>query len=196
MKKIFLCMLFSSICVVCSYGQALPSFQFGAKGGVNLTKFKTTNTFSSDNRGGYYAGIWARLGGAGLHLQPELYLSGKNSTLVTSIGQNNKVKFTNLDLPVLVGTKIGAAGFGVRLNAGPVISFNLDKEQNFDQAASAAFKGEFKDKTFALQFGVGLDIGKINADLRYEYGLSEINSTIYPTTKLNLFTLGIGFRIF
>lgn len=195
MKKIILSLLLIGSGAV-AFAQGLPTFQLGVKGGVNLTKFKTTNTFDSDNRAGYYAGLWARIGGAGIHLQPEVYLSGKSSVLTNSSGQDNKVKFTSLDVPILIGTKIGAAGFGLRLNTGPVVSFNLDQEQNFSQAASSSFKGDFKDKAFSWQFGAGLDLGKLSADVRYESGLSKINSDTYPTTKLNLFTVGIGFRVF
>jgi len=179
-----------------AFSQALPSFRLGVKGGVNLAKFKTENTFSSDNKGGYYGGLWARIGGGGIHLQPELYLTGKNSSLVTASGQENNVKFTSLDIPVLLGTKIGAAGFGIRLNTGPVFTLTLDEQQKFGPAAAAAFNGKFKDTALAWQFGLGLDIGKLNVDARYESGMSEINSAGgYPTTKLNLFTLGIGFSI-
>lgn len=193
-KNILLFLLVSSSFLV--HSQALPTFQFGVKGGVNLAKFKTTNTFDSDNKSGYFAGVWARIGGAGIHLQPELYLSGKNSVLINTSGQDNKVRFTSLDLPILLGTKIGAAGFGLRFNLGPVISFNLADEQNFSQAASSSFNGKFKGKTFAAQFGAGLDIGKLSVDLRYENGLSDINDKNYPTTKLNLYTLGVAFRVF
>lgn len=196
MKKITL----SLILILSSFyafSQALPSFQFGIKGGMNLAKFKTKDTFSSDNKGGYFGGVWARIGGAGIHLQPELYLSGKNSNLVTTTGQENSVRFTSLDLPILIGTKIGAAGAGIRLNTGPVLTFMLNEDQNFGQAASSAFDGKFKETALAWQFGVGLDIGKLSIDGRYESGLSEINSAGgYPTTKLNLFTIGIGFRVF
>ncbi|MES2418042.1 MAG: porin family protein [Bacteroidota bacterium] len=196
MKKTILLILLCGLGFF-AFSQGLPTFQLGIKGGMNLSKFKTSNTFSSDNQAGYYGGIWVRIGGAGLHLQPELYLSGKNSKLVTADGEENGVKFTSLDLPILIGTKIGAAGFGLRLNTGPVVTFLFNEEQNFGQAASTAFKGKFKDKAVAWQFGAGLDIGKLNVDARYEYGLSEINSAGgYPTTKLNLFTVGIGFRIF
>ncbi len=196
MKKVILSLLlvFSSYY---AFSQGLPTFQFGVKGGLNLAKFKTKNTFDSDNKGGYYGGIWARVGGAGIHLQPELYLSGKNSNLVTVTGQENTVKFTSLDLPILVGTKFGAAGIGLRLNTGPVFTFMLNEDQEFASAASSAFNGKFKDATLAWQAGLGVDIGKLNIDGRYEYGLSEINSAAgYPTTKLNLFTIGVGFRIF
>ena len=196
MKKITLLFVFLLLSFY-AFSQALPTFQLGVKGGMNLAKFKTKDTFSSDNKGGYYGGIWARIGGAGIHLQPELYLSGKNSSLVTASGQENSVKFTSLDVPILIGTKIGAAGFGVRLNTGPVFTFILDEKQNFGQAASSAFNGNFKDKALAWQFGVGLDIGKLNIDGRYESGLSQINSAGgYPTTKLNLYTIGVGFRVF
>jgi hypothetical protein len=195
MKKISLSLLLIC-CSLCAFSQVVPSFQFGLKGGVNLSKFNTSNTFSSDNQAGYYAGIWARIGAAGLHLQPELYLSGKNTTLVNNAGQENEVKFTSLDLPILIGTKLGAAGVGLRLNTGPVISFLLNDDQNFSQAASAAFNGKFKDQSFAWQFGAGLDLGKLGIDLRYELGLSKINSTGYSSTKLNLYTLGVAYKLF
>ena len=179
-----------------AFAQVLPSFQFGLKGGMNLSQFRTTNAFSSDNQAGYYAGVWARIGAAGIHLQPELYLSGKNATLENSAGLENKVKFTSLDVPILVGTKLGAAGVGLRLNTGPVISFILDDDQSFSQAASGVFNGNFKDQNFAWQFGTGVDIGKLGLDLRYELGLSKINSGGYSATKLNLFTFGLAYKLF
>lgn len=195
MKKLSL-LLALLICSSLAYSQVLPSFQFGLKGGLNLSKFSTENTFSSDNQAGYYAGIWTRIGAGGIHLQPELYLSGKNTTLVSSTGAENKVKFTSLDVPVLVGTKIGAAGIGVRLNTGPVVSFVLNEDQSFGDAAGNIFNGRFKDQAFAWQFGAGLDIKKLNFDLRYELGLTDLNKSGYGETKLSLFTLGIGYRLF
>lgn len=195
MKKITLVLLLS-LSSVFAFAQLMPKFSFGLKGGMNLSKFNTTNTFSSDNQAGYFAGVWARFGAAGIHVQPELYFTGKNATLVSSSGAENKVKFTSMDVPILVGTKIGAAGIGLRLNTGPVISFILDEEQNFGEAAASAFNGKFKDQTYAWQFGAGLDISKISFDLRYENGLSKINAEGYPTTKLNLFTLGLAYKLF
>ncbi|RYG02462.1 MAG: PorT family protein, partial [Chitinophagaceae bacterium] len=113
-----------------------------------------------------------------------------------SSGLESEVKFTSLDVPVLVGTKIGAAGIGLRLNTGPVVSFILNEEQSFGDAASNVFSGSFKDQAFAWQFGTGLDVGKLSVDLRYEMGLSKLNDAGYPDTKLNMFTLGLGLRLF
>lgn len=196
MKKITLSialLFFSAL----AFSQGLPVFQLGVKGGMNLSKFKTENTFESENKAGYYGGLWVRIGAAGIHVQPEVYLSGKTSKLRTTTGSENEVTFTSLDIPILIGTKIGAGGVGLRLNTGPVFTLFLDEEQKFGQAAGAAFDGKFKDKSVSWQFGVGLDLGRISVDGRYESGLSEINSAAgYPTTKLNLYTLGIGLRLF
>lgn len=195
MKKIILSAMFLALNYA-AYSQVLPSFQMGLKAGANLSKLSTDNTFSSENRAGYYAGLWTRIGAVGLHLQPELYLTGKNTTLEDGSGQENKVKFTSLDVPVLVGTKIGAAGVGLRLNTGPVISFVLSDEQSLGDAAGSVFQGDFKGQNFAWQFGAGLDIGNIGLDLRYETGLSKIGRDGYDDTKLSLFTFGLAYRLF
>lgn len=195
MKKILLSALFV-FSGAFAYGQLLPNFQFGVKAGANLTKFQTENTFSSDNRAGYFAGVWTRIGAAGIHLQPELYLTGKNTTLIAGNGEENEVKFTSLDVPVLIGTKFGAAGVGLRINTGPVFSFILDDEQKFGQAAGQVFDGDFKGQNMAWQFGAGLDFGSLGLDLRYEKGLSKVNKSNYSDTKLDLFTLGLSYRIF
>lgn len=176
--------------------QVLPTFQLGLKAGANFSKFDSENTFSSENRTGFYGGLWARVGAAGVYFQPELYISGKKANLVSdATGEVNQVRFTSLDVPLLIGTKFGAAGIGLRLNTGPMFSLILDENQSFSQAAGNVFKADFKDQALAWQFGAGLDIKKISFDARYELGLSKINKSGYPGTKLNLFTIGIGYRI-
>ncbi|KEQ30057.1 porin family protein [Pedobacter antarcticus] len=198
MKKIILSAIFLCFSSV-AFSQLLPSFQFGLKGGANLSKLSTENTFSSDNKAGYYAGLWARIGAAGIHFQPELYLSGKNTTLVSNVdpvGVENKVRFTSLDVPLLIGTKIGAAGVGLRLNTGPVVSFLLDDKQSFGQATGNVFNGRFKNQSVGWQFGAGLDIGSLGVDLRYEAGISKIGKEGYSDTRMNLFTLGLAYRLF
>jgi hypothetical protein len=175
--------------------QVLPSFQLGIKAGANFSKFDSENTFNSENRAGFYGGLWARVGAAGIYFQPELYVSGKKTNLVSNSGEVNKVTFTSLDVPLLVGTKFGAAGVGLRLNTGPMFSLILDENQSFSQAAGSVFKADFKNQAVAWQFGAGLDLKKLSFDARYELGLSKINKSGYPGTKLNLFTVGLGYRI-
>ncbi|RYG08115.1 MAG: PorT family protein [Chitinophagaceae bacterium] len=196
MKKVIITMFFIGSAIT-GFSQILPSFQLGLKGGANLSKLTTENTFSSDNRAGYYAGAWARIGAAGIHVQPEVYLSGKNSTLKTSGSDlENEVSFTSMDVPILIGTKLGAAGIGLRLNTGPVFSFLLNEDQSLGQATGSAFSGDFKDQALAWQFGTGLDFSRIGIDVRYEYGLSKIGKNGYDDTKLSLFTVGLALKLF
>ena len=191
--------LTAALLIACFFASAqiLPSVQFGLKAGANFSKFDSENTFDSDNRAGFYGGVWARFGAAGIHFQPELYISGKKADLISeATGEVNKVRFTSLDVPLLIGTKSGAAGIGVRLNTGPMFSLILDENQSFGQAAGNVFKANFKNQAVAWQFGAGVDLKKLSLEARYELGLSKINKAGYPGTKLNLFTVGLGYRLF
>ncbi len=189
MKKIFIIL----ICSVASYSasaQILPKFQFGIKGGVNLTSLSKTGTFATDNRAGYLGGVWARIGALGFNVQPEAYVTSKNVVV-----DGNSAKFTSIDVPVLFGGKVGALGFGARFYTGPLFSFAINKEQNFSSAAANATRLNYKDQNFAWTLGAGLDIQKISVDLRYEKGLSS-QSYGAGSTKINLFNLSLGYRLF
>jgi hypothetical protein len=197
MKKILLSFAALIGISAAAFSQVLPSVQVGLRGGANLSNFSTNNTFSSENTAGYFIGLYSRFGAGGIHAQPEIYVAGKNADLKSADGTEvNEVRFTSIDVPILIGTKIGAAGVGVRLQTGPMVSFVLDKSQSVDQATSKIFKGNFKDQNFAWQFGLGLDIGKLGADLRYELGLSDVAKDGYQDSKMSLYTLGLSYRLF
>lgn len=175
--------------------QVIPKFEFGIKGGANLSKLTEKDSFSSTNRAGSLFGIWARASGMGVHLQPELYYTVKAVEVENASGQAHKVDFTSIDLPVLLGAKIGAAGSGARINTGPVISFIIDKEQSVDEALSNVENFRYKNQAVAWQVGIGVDVRKISVDLRYEHGLSKIKSA-YEDTNLRLFNFSVGYRLY
>jgi hypothetical protein len=176
--------------------QIIPNFDFGLKAGVNLSKLSEENGFSSNNRSGYLAGIWARAGAMGLHIQPELYYTLKTTDIKDDNGQSSSVDFNSVDLPILVGKKMGALGIGVRFNTGPVVSFLISEEQSFNDAIGNAARFRYRDQALAWQLGVGLDIRKVSFDLRYEHGLSRISRSGYEDTKLRLFNFSLGYQIF
>ncbi|MBE7175420.1 MAG: PorT family protein [Mucilaginibacter polytrichastri] len=195
MKKLFLTLMITGCAAIFAKAQVLPSIQFGVKAGANLSSFSKQNTFSSDNRAGYLGGFWARFGAAGINFQPELYLTGKYTKLSDGAGNVNEVKFTSIDVPLLVGYRIGALGVAARLNTGPLASFVIDKNQSLGSAASNAVRLNTKNQAFAWQFGVGADIQKLTVDLRYELGLTKLNTESYGSTRINMFNLSLGYRI-
>jgi hypothetical protein len=197
MKHFFYLLAVSLCTAVSANAQLLPSVSFGVKAGANLSSFSTQNTLSSENRAGYLAGIWARVGGGGIHFQPELYYTTKNVEFKDQSGINNTAKFKSFDLPLLVGTKFGALGTGVRFNTGPLISFVTGKDQSAADAFNNATSLRYKDQNYAWQFGIGLDVQKVSFDLRYELGLNKIdNGNGNSQVRANLFNLTMAYRLF
>lgn len=199
MKKIILSIIALTTFLVSAQAQ---TFNLGLKAGVNLAKLDA-DFASAENRLGYQIGAWARIGGASFYVQPEAYIGSKGNRFVSFTNNSNnevvaegKVKFTTLDVPVLLGTKFGAKNLNFRLMAGPVISFVLDENATFNSAYQQATDFDnYKNQALGLQAGAGVDVGAISVDLRYEAGLSNISKSEKYTQKPNLFQLSLGFKI-
>jgi hypothetical protein len=196
-KKILISCLFVFTSVI-AFAQ-LPNFNLGLKAGVNLAKL-STDFANEENRLGYQVGAWARIGAAGFYVQPEAYLGGKNNEFAFDESGNRvegKANFTTLDVPVLLGTKIGPNKFNVRFMAGPVISFVVDKNTTFKSASAAITDADdYKNQTWGGQIGAGVDLGNLAVDLRYEAGLSNIHKTSKYDQKQNLWHLSLGYKLF
>jgi hypothetical protein len=175
---------------------AKAQFNLGIKGGVNFSKINTDNLKSSTTTG-YQAGLFARFGG-NLYLQPELYLGSRGGKFETSNNNfNSNVKFTTLNLPVLLGGRVvGNDKVNLRVMAGPVYSYNLNKNQGFADNFNGAYAdfGDYKKSTLGYQAGAGVDIGAITADLRYEGNLTKINDNYGQ--RPSLWAVSVGFKIF
>lgn len=198
MKKI-ISVSFLLLVAVTTFAQ-LPSFHLGLKTGINMASLKG-NVGEESNRLGYQAGVWARVGGAGFYVQPEVYLGSKGGEF-GSIQQDGttyegdaKVNFTTLDIPVLVGNKFGFEKLNFRIMAGPVISFLLNKDSKENYAVATDFDN-YKNQTIGVQTGAGVDLGNLSFDLRYEKGLSNIDKSGKYDQKQNLWHLSLGYRIF
>jgi hypothetical protein len=191
MKKLILTLAIVTAAFSFTSAQILPSFQFGIKGGVNLSKLNYSgSTFNSGNRAGYLGGLWARVGALGFNFQPELYLTAKNVE-ISDNGTTVKAKFTSLDVPLLFGGKVGAFGFGGRFYTGPLVSFAINKDNSLGNAFGNATSFNYKDQNFAWVFGAGVDIRNISIDLRYEAGLTK--QTFGDShTRVSLFNLSLA----
>ena len=203
MKKIILISCIVIAASVTAMAQ-LPNFAFGIKGGANFSKLKTVDDLTDENSiVGYHVGIFTRLGAAGLYLQPELYLGSKGNNFIkiedtsgNEVQASGKVRFTTLDLPLLIGTKIGLSKLNLRLMAGPVASFVINENTSFDSAyRNIRDFGNYKKQNWAYQAGAGVDVGNMTVDLRYEGGLSNVSRSNEYNQKQNLVHLSLGIKL-
>ncbi len=199
------------------------NFKFGIKAGANLSNLKGGEVVSSNDPNirignnnatltGFVGGVFMRLGSS-IYIQPELLLSQKGGTVnvfrapSTTAGQMSSVdlKFTNLDIPVLVGLRFGDF---FRINAGPIASLRLSENGGLRDALNAVGANSVKDNynaaALGFQAGVGVDVGNLSIDLRYEGNASNIinadtddaNFNSQLKRKGNLFQATVGFAIF
>ncbi|QKJ31760.1 PorT family protein [Mucilaginibacter mali] len=175
---------------------AKAQFNLGIKGGVNFSKINTDN-LNESTKTGYQAGLFARFGG-GVYLQPELYLGSRGGKFESNNNNvSGDVKFTTLNVPLLLGGRIvGNDKVNLRVMAGPIYSYNLDKSQNFTAQFNSAYVdfGNYKKSTLGYQAGAGVDIGAITADVRYEGNLTKINDSYGQ--RPSLWAVSVGFKIF
>jgi Outer membrane protein beta-barrel domain len=184
-------------------------FCLGIKGGVNLAQLKTDFKSQSisdnlqqslDSKTGYVGGVYARIGNK-IFIQPEVLFSAKGGSInILKSGnptQTVAIDYTTVDVPLLVGFKMGP----IRLNAGPMASFVVSNKglDTVLKDVSSNTAESFKNASYGYQAGGGFDLGSLSLDLRYEGSLSEVaglnNTKINYSQKGNLWQLTLGLRI-
>jgi hypothetical protein len=186
--------LLSAVLLIAVSISAKAQFSLGVKGGVNFSKIGSDN-FNDKNLTGYQAGLFARLGNS-LYLQPELYLSGTGGKFESNDNNtafSGKVRFTNLNVPLLIGKSFGEKDLNFRVMAGPIYTYTLDQSTSLGNNISNA-ANDFNKSNLGFQAGAGVDIGSITADLRYEGGLTKVSDSF--AKHQNLWALSVGFKIF
>lgn len=143
---------------------------------------------------GFQAGGMMRIKAVGFYVQPEvLYTSFKNEY------DGGDVKKNRIDIPVNVG-KTFALGL-VQVQTGPVFSLNFK-----DKIDGDVYNNVEADKTdnvsLGWQIGTGVNIKKLNIDVRYEFGLGKTSSeflqgaagTNFKTEdRINMLNISLGY---
>jgi len=218
MKKIFFALAFLvALQATAQFNRKL--IFIGVRGGANFSRLETQDLSikrpgastldffktNSTNKTGYVVGAYARIGRK-LFIQPEVLLSSKGGTFEifkdgSTTPVNVDVKFSQIDIPVLIGLKLGP----LRFNAGPMASLNIAQGSQLGDAlkvyTSQNVNKTIEQATFGFQAGVGLDIRSFNIDLRYESGLSNISqlnlqNNAQFNSKVSLWQLTAGFVLF
>ncbi len=208
MKRLFLILLVIMISL-----PAISQIKFGLKAGVstNNLSMETVKTLTSGSTSytvdalteakyGFHGGAFFRLTLLGIYVQPELLFTTRTNEYTVKNVQTNassvvKQNFNKLDIPVMLGFKLGP----LRLNAGPSASLLINTPKELID--SPDFESMYNRMTIGYQAGVGLDILKtLTVDLRYEGSLKKyqnqiqnlVGTTVNLDDRSNAFLLSLG----
>ena len=199
MKKYFLILALVFICY-----SASAQATFGPRIAFNSSNLNIRDNITSVEEGdaefGLQYGVFARFKVPiiGLYAQPEILVSNSKTT-ITSGTQNVDLSFNRVDVPVMLGGKVGP----LRVNAGPVLSF-LSSAESDVQGTIADIKDNYSNTTVGFQAGVGLDISKLVIDLKYEGALGEkfsdqfsiAGNLVSTDERASQLVLAVGFKLF
>ena len=222
MKKLFVVAIATLLSFGASAQEYDPFFRLGLKAGVNLSNIRANNlSLGSGNSGfdfkdkdnrstGFVGGVFMRFGRE-FYVQPEILLSQKGGkfdvykTGVTNDEGELDVRFSNLDIPVLLGYRFAKI---FRINVGPVASFRLSDSGKISDSFNQYTEGDTEatfDNNVAIgyQAGVGVDFGRLSLDVRYEGNVNDVVNIKYDNVdtaakfgkKSNLFQATLGFSI-
>ncbi|ARV16804.1 porin family protein [Polaribacter sp. SA4-12] len=204
MKKIILV-----ICLAFGFSQiSNAQVAFGIKGGLNYNsnsiKEVGANVFDgAKSKTGYHAGIWLRfkIPVIGFYLRPELVYTNLENEVTYSGGSSTATattySFQKIDIPVLIGKKIFGIG---NVYVGPSFQYILDSDFSFNDISDVKTDGF----TVGVQFGGGIELGKLGIDVRWERAFSGIESTfargvgasdVNFDTRVNQIIIGLSYRL-
>jgi hypothetical protein len=180
------------------------SIEAGVKAGINVsTLSKAPNLGDANSTTGFVFGGFVRTGAAGFFIQPEILLTQRRGVFTDD---STKLTVTNtltyLDVPLLFGYKVAV----FRFSAGPNFQFLMGANQSVSAASLKDpnfSKDNFNAATVGFQLGVGINLGKINLDARYDGSIGDLGKTITTqsgqqinySTRANMFQLTLGYRI-
>ena len=118
----------------------------------------------AEGKTGYHFGFWGKLDFPKVYLRPELVYSKTKSTYDVD-GDSQDYDISKLDLPVLFGVKIVGP---LHVFAGPAFQYILKNDLGDLEVEDVE-----NDFSVGLNAGVGVNLGKLGLDVRYERGFSE-----------------------
>ncbi|SDK33337.1 Outer membrane protein beta-barrel domain-containing protein [Catalinimonas alkaloidigena] len=193
MKKALFVLIF---CLVGAHASR-AQFTIGPKVGVNYSNLSSNlQSLEDEPITGFHAGVFARLGGR-LHLQPEAYLIRRGSDLrFKDTGHEllrGEVRYNSIDVPILLGYKLIDGGLvNLRLMGGPVASFIMSTDED-GVTEWPSENNRYEDQVWGIQGGLGLDVGNLTLDVRYETGLQDINQGLRQ--RPHTFNVSLGWKL-
>jgi hypothetical protein len=174
-------------------------------GGISQINFAKTNTqgggafIPGDARVSFHGGGFLQAKVLRILLRPEIYFTsiGSQAIFESQNAQQVQTQIKNyninrVDVPILVGFSTLKV---LRVNGGPVISAIAGNNTTVNQKLNSA--------TVGLQLGVGLDVGKLGIDARYEGSFSNISNSLslggftFPADqRIRQYMVSLSYRLF
>jgi hypothetical protein len=184
MKRTFLLALFAMVSMA-TFSQ--KGSGFGIKGGLNYNEngnliasvgnAATDIIEGSKGKIGYHVGVFGKIEMLKIYIRPEL-LYTKTQSSYSVDGTETAFDVTKLDLPVLVGLDLIGP---LHVFAGPALEYQLSNDlEGFD------INDAEKNFTVGLHAGLGVNLGKLGLDVRYERGFSENESEFISQNVTNI----------
>lgn len=186
MKKMFI-VAFCCLMTLCVTAQE-KLFDLGVRAGWNKTKIKVED-FKTDSKGGYNAGVFARLNFDKWYIEPGVNWTRKYVNVQRSTS-DTKLRNFSIDIPVMFGANVfKMQQFKARVFVGPSASLLYEDMEIFDKNGKQL---KADNMMFYGRGGVGVDYWKVTFDFYYEYGLKKFGDGIKsPET----FGFILGFKI-
>jgi len=181
--------LLVAVLIIVSYS-ANAQFKVGAGIGINNSSFSGTDATGTTTLSGLNVGAISEFKfPALLGIEVDVLFSMKGASVLYY--SNNKRltrgdRFNYIDLPVVI-----------KLYMKKIISFQSGIQYSKLLSANIAdedVKGWFKGDDLAVVFGVGVDLNRIHASLRYNLGLNNI-SLLSSDLKNDMVTVTLGIWI-
>lgn len=178
----------------------------GVRGGFSYSEL--AGEIKTDSKSGFLVGAFVGIGIAGnWGIRPEIAYVQKGakvegSDAVTGEPLTQTWDFDYLELLLPVGIDLAVEGESVqpRLYVGPTLGLTLSCEFDPDTGDPPQdCKDDFKSSDFGIVFGIGVELGSgpgaFLADLRYDYGIVDINDTGDNVSRKNRsIQLSFGYR--
>ncbi|MEX0608107.1 MAG: porin family protein [Balneolaceae bacterium] len=188
-KSIYLFITLFCFSVTNIQAQLLP--KFGVKGGANLSTI--TNTNDTEFKPGIVAGAFVQLNIplSPIVIQPEVLFTQYGSKAANF---DVETQLDYIQIPVLLKFRFSPPLSLAKPSfyAGPYVGFNIRAETN----EGLNLEDNIKDSDFGAVAGIGLEIMKLNLDLRYTAGLTNVLEDNFEDGEKNMavsFTIGIAF---
>lgn len=197
------------LCLGIAQGQG--QIEGGIKGGINYNSdsfadVKDDVFKGAESKTGYHAGIWLgiKLPITNLYIRPELVytqlsnkVTYKQSTAGVAGFENRATtyEFQKIDIPVLVGYKLLNT---ISVFGGPSFQYILDSDFDLDDLKQVKSDGF----SLGVQFGAGIELGKLGLDVRWERALSDTETKFVDSnttdvnfdTRINQIIIGLSYK--